>query len=109
MRKIKFRAWDGNKITYNISICDFEDLNKVFQGHRNVKMFMQFTGLKDKNGKEIYESDIVKTKYGNPYAVEYGHCEAYMGVAYGFNISHAKNHLEIIGNIYENPDLLNNK
>ena len=87
-------------------------------------ILMQYTGLKDKNGKEIYEGDIVKGFYG------FGHGEWWMtaSVFYDFvgfrlkvidgderQVNYADfiekdgtifEQKEIIGNIYENPDLL---
>lgn len=63
---------------------------------------IQFTGLSDKNGKEIYEGDVLKTKYGHKIFF-------YCLVNYHlWNIENilAFSEIEIIGNIHENPELL---
>lgn len=71
---------------------------------------MQFTGLKDKNGKEIYEGDIAKESGGDIRKIEYKR-----GGFFNQSIKHDWNYplfmcpeitFEIIGNIYENPELL---
>lgn len=83
----------------------------------------QFTGLRDKNGKEIYEGDIVKTK---EYGIEIPNGKvSFNSVGYdnfiinyidgGFRLSNNHrcfllsrgNHLEVNGNIYDNPELIN--
>lgn len=64
MREIKFRAWDKNYgemidwISLQTNRISYEDQFGLFQN--NEYIFMQFTGLKEKNGKEIYESDYLE-------------------------------------------------
>jgi len=129
MREIKFRVWDPNldngRMLYfdNFEeIVDWQDWDEWKLENspmRNVD-YMQFTGLLDKNGKEIYEGDIVKCTDGDDEVSEFN-SDTGIGVVewlekWGFwNISVIENGLgdilnvydvEVIGNIHENPELV---
>lgn len=86
---------------------------KIWELHSSDRyIFMQYTGLKDKNGQEVYECDILKS--GNKiYSISYKDLLWYMGgVRQGdseedtFAMSSDVTYAEVIGNIYENPELL---
>lgn len=109
VREIKFRAWmsehGGQMYDWKaILTWHLDSLEPRTDGF----IFMQYTGLKDKNGKEIYEGDILQSKT-NKVIVEwldfYGRWEASNET--GFILSFfSLMGWKIIGNIYENPELL---
>lgn len=135
MRDIKFRCWDTeNKEMLDVQELDYADsyngqpmirttmYNDYFDTEEII--LMQYTGLKDKNGKEIYEGDIVRTfalrQYINGY-VKYNNDRGRFDIGWMSEIEKYKNNgfvgslscmtndydcLEIIGNIYENQGLL---
>lgn len=113
-REIKFRIWDKiNKKWlkhFNANLLNIGDLSNV--------ELMQYTGQKDKNGKEIYEGDILKynfpydgrIKHVNPVfhmtsQASYGVLDIYGNAIPLYRIS-SNNYFEVIGNIYENRELL---
>lgn len=143
MREIKFRAWDKKN---KIMVCS-DDGNQGYgwftgndgcmlcvriEEERDIKLnnIMQYTGLQDQNGKEIYEGDIVKYQFDNddcPFPnkrtdkiigrVFFSEFRASFSVTAGRNGSKMLNddlykyvqngnRVEVIGNIYENPELL---
>ena len=103
MREIKFRAWWKGQMFYEPD-CETEKLNDVFRevGGREL---MQFTGVLDKNKKEIYDGDTIKDERGVLLEVSWGETEWLAGKlalnANNFFEGECK-YLEIIGNIYEN-------
>jgi uncharacterized phage protein (TIGR01671 family) len=143
-RIIKFRAWDNKNKAW---LCGYEYPNlggfsltgevvlfgewgnvfDQFVFERNGKKWddlkiMQYTGLKDKNGKEIYEGDIVKDRAPWVWVVRFGELEEYEVPFIGWYLEHQEKsdysgpfssddmpHLEVIGNIYEHPHLLEPK
>lgn len=115
MREIKFRAWDdenGCFITHErlLNIASYEDLFCM--------KLMQYTGKKDKNGVEIYEGDIVITtsnaltgKWKHKiFKIEFKEINCLAGAKYmGFDFQFNVDEVEVIGNIYKNPELLESK
>ena len=103
MRTIKFRIFDSEIKKYidiSASAIMLDELNNL---KPNLKI-EQFTGLHDKNGKEIYEGDIVTDGVGK-YKIIYDlKLAGYQ--PYCIFRDEPENYCEIIGNIYENPDLV---
>lgn len=108
-RIIKFRAWDADAK----GVWEWGQLQKVEQWWmRDGLELQQFTGLFDKNGKEIFEGDILDVKEDtgmqNGTFMNYLH-EVAWDERGGWNLISPWNESEVIGNIYENPELLAQK
>ena len=124
MREIKFRAWDKDlKRWTNYSIAD--DLPRFYDKHtgcwktdKEGKRFIlcQYTGLKNYNGKEIYEGDIVRSEsfFGWIGVAKYlDKNQSFVFEAIDKNYKGSRlsmgqfeQYVKILGNIYENPELL---
>ena len=141
MRELKFRVWDGELMHYNARVGGFDETRPtvykccgMISKWVNVeplsdKEIMQYTGLMDKNGKEIYEGDIIQSKSemvrlvtNEPtgriaiknYTVRWEHEIARWGrfkdgkfeLLSGLKKEYLDQWYTVIGNIYENPELI---
>ena len=128
MCEIKFRAWDWvEKQMCPVIVADFQDIQaKLFcrfpksgtQGSISADL-MQYIGAKDKNGVEIYDGDVIRENAGEKYR---DYVVRWSDGKYGFiadtkalckvfpclNQGTAK-YLEVVGNIYENPEMVKEK
>lgn len=116
MREIKFRAWDKeSKEMFNI--FDGSHDNWFLPSWKDKYNVMQYTGLKDKDGAEIYEGDIIKNASGEDFdiisIIEFSKGTFCLKEKGNQQYDYIENPLyewncecEVIGNIYENKELL---
>ncbi|NOY72407.1 MAG: hypothetical protein GXP14_08520 [Gammaproteobacteria bacterium] len=128
-RELKFRAWDGTKSPRSVGMIYRTFYDRSWYTEDNIRIYgarrfdrttlsvMQFTGLKDIAGKEIYEGDIVECELSwkggaLPHAGVVVFCNTYGAFATknesGETLlhKHLLNTFKIIGNIYQKPELL---
>ena len=131
MRELKFRAWKMRNGKLQRYVCTpfglldyahkhpeapvlhYIEVNDIRDFMPDADIIEQYTGLKDKNGKEIYEGDIMSDKtvveFSNDTDV-IGSCGCciprFFGSGFTISIDSRPEYLEVIGNIHENPDLL---
>jgi uncharacterized phage protein (TIGR01671 family) len=116
MREIKFRAWDKGRMIEPMGLL-MRDAPQWLDKLSSEAILMQYTGLHDKNGKEIWEGDILidhKRKYICSWKKEetafviYGE-DKYKNTTIGHRAGSGKwvqRYFVVIGNIYENPELI---
>ena len=130
MREIKFRAWDSQwkEMRYGVGVWYSDYTGPVavtyeagYEYNEWIEhdswILTQYTGLKDKNGKEIYEGDVYQEQHMSPVVIKFGDysVDYYTEVIAGFYCEVIGDRTstwcvqdggEVIGNIYENPELL---
>ncbi len=127
MREIKFRAWDKEhcEMCYPVQVLSWTESSEIedFEGVRpsggaaclysGEFELMQYTGLKDKNGKDVYESDVIQSGRTKLYYVIKWEDESASWIALCTDTSkdyclgsYGWREAEIVGNIYESPELL---
>ena len=134
MREIKFRLWNPQekKMFYDVQDCFHDNygdgvfgehgFNEILEDEKEGRcVLMQYTVLKDKDGKEIYEGDIVQVNHPHKNRKYRGQViwNEYRWTGKDFFFSHfdvpqdlfceGTEYIEVIGNIYENPELLEKK
>lgn len=102
--------FENEEGTFSLPLKDF----RFFYGKNENYEIMQYTGLKDKNGKEIYEGDVVKVFTNKEWRIGiiiYEHSGFTIDVTNNKELEYGRtsiieNLTEVIGNIYDNPELL---
>jgi len=118
MREIKFRVWCNNKKEFENDPCMIDEAGSIFQVYkgrfipcsRETHIVEQYTGLKDKNGVDIYRNDIVEAFKHNETRFVYEVTERAGVLWFGnwnwIEFQNIFRNLKVIGNIHQNPELL---
>lgn len=113
----KFRAWTGNEMRYDIVGFNWDESFGVYNAWlgNNIEynadnflinvLLLQYTGIKDKNGVEIYEGDVVELNVPTYKTTTKTIGDLYDVFALDKNVE-STSYIEVIGNVYENPELL---
>jgi len=106
MKQLKFRWWNGQRMIKH------KDIQVSVRNLKNMENMMQFTGLLDKEGTEIYEGDIVNEPISPVGGADGGYLYKSKIIKWhvnGYKLYNPQAASEVIGNIYEPPDLINNQ
>ena len=106
-REIKFRAWD-TQFKNMVGVKGIQDLFAIRSDGMPSKdnyELMQYTGLHDKNGKEIWEGDIIRYRFLNEDCIGTVHFDERLAHFIAYEYAHG----EVIGNVWENSELLEDK
>ena len=120
MREILFRGkrfMDGNWVDGSLFIDEKKDKHEILVGYVNYRVGWevdpntvgQFIGMLDRNGHKIFEGDILNVD-GETYACKFDECNFEFGLVNykeSFGIAYATLNMKVIGNIHDNPELLN--
>jgi len=110
--KLEFRAWTGKEMDYS----DFGSIASFFEQGYNESDIMQYTGLKDENGKKVFSGDIVQPYYSEKIKAPLSEIK-YIGRSFCMSQDNEESEIdciwwnlfEVIGNKWENPELLEDK
>lgn len=118
-REFKFRVWSGVKMLYDFYLNSKGEVFLTYRDLEDGDIFigpkMLYTGLKDIKGKEIWQADILKSNDGHVQVVCYtirhinktnGHGDYGFITLAGFKLESYTKDFEIIGNLFETPELL---